>query len=115
MTILEFVRDEAPKRCGVHSAAGKIAELVYYEELRDTGIFDKDQFANTRERAKMLLPFKPVDGLQYEACLDIVEVAMLKHAEVYHNEDTVERQVELVDAMSMEDQAVSAGVDGVWT
>lgn len=109
MTLLEFIRDEAPKRCKVHPACGKIAEMVYYEELRNTGIFAADQFSGARERAAMALPFCPEDFEEYEKCLDVLELAILNHYVKHHKAEETRRMDFLKHNMRKEDVAVAEG------
>ena len=86
MTFIEFIRDEAPKRCGVHPAFGKVAVLVFEAEQKE-GMFPQEDFLTNRDRARLVLPYKPVNEKEYERCLDIIEYIGMRHRTEKHGEN----------------------------
>lgn len=109
--LIEFVTVTAPKRCGVHPAFGRVAEMVLYQEALGDPVFSAIEFKTTRERAALALPFNPGlsedEQFEYERCLDVVELAMLKHAERSHGAEPSQRTRELEEDLTRpEDMAV---------
>jgi hypothetical protein len=84
MTIKEFITIEAPKRCGVHPAYGKVAGMVFDSEQIGEKSFSMGMFPTMRERCKLGLPFIPVDIHAYERCLNILEMVHIRHYEKRH-------------------------------
>lgn len=109
--LLEFITVTAPKRCGVHPAFGRVAEMVLYQEALGDPVFSAIEFKTPRDRARLALPFNPgPDALwqdEYEKCLDVLELAFLKHAERAHGAEPSERAAVLTAQIeSAEDMAV---------
>jgi len=74
MNLKEYSIKEAPRRCGVHPANGRIAWLVYQAELAGEPEFAQSNFKSIRERAKLALPYKPENEEEYEKALDVFEI-----------------------------------------
>lgn len=87
MNFLQFIRDYAPAYCGVNPAFGRVAELVFDEEIKGNSEFAADKFKDARERAMLVLPFQAKDEYKYNLCLDVVEMAILNHRQANHAED----------------------------
>lgn len=86
MNLLEFVRDEAPKRCGVLPIYGEIAATLLQMERLGLPVFDAQKYPTTRDRAAVLLPYNPVDIDGYEWCLDVLEHYFEEHYAQFHRD-----------------------------
>jgi hypothetical protein len=95
MDIYEFCTKEAPKICGVHPSFGVIAGMVLDAEKAGEACFSQEAFSNARDRAKLGLPFNPVDQDNYEYCLDVLEYAILYHRQEHHGEHHLDRMMEI--------------------
>jgi hypothetical protein len=110
MTLLEFIRDIAPSKCGVHPAYGKIAELVFNVE-KETGMFAAEDFVSTRERAGLAAPYP--GGEEREKVLDVIELAICTHRQAKHNEDHSET-IALLSAKPMEAEELEMATRDWW-
>ena len=112
MTLREFIKTEAPKRCGVHPAFGLIAEWVLDFEALGEPEFSQDKFITYRERASLGLPYKPALGKEdvYEKCIDVLELAILLHYQKWHKAN-VSKEIAVIEAkqtMTEKDYQVAA-------
>lgn len=95
-TILEFIRDEAPKKCGYKDMEarnmGMVAAWVLREEARNRNFGNHEHFPSARRRAAGMMPYRPCKGKEkeYEECLDILEYAILKHRKEKHKDKSEE-------------------------
>lgn len=86
MTIYDFIKDIAPKRCGVNSVYGEIA-VKFLEEQKINKNLQRKKFKNVREWAELGCPYKPKNKREWKRCVTINEIAILKHYQKYHNEN----------------------------
>lgn len=117
MTLLDFVRDEAPLRCGVSRSFGKLAEFIMLSEnnsLINTSFMDADKFPTARDRAKCAFPYMPKDPAQYERCIDIFEMKLLQHELEAHPERNAEARIMTLDATMMDDDKFTVQSLGSW-
>lgn len=77
MNIKEYATKYVPKKCGVHPANGKIVWLIYQAELAGEKEFAQSNFKSYRERAKLAMPYKPVNEAEYEKGLDVFELCFM--------------------------------------
>ena len=66
MDAKEYFFNELPKRCGVHSAFGKVAQIIYEAERNGEKAFSRHNFNAVKERARLALPYKPAPGHEEE-------------------------------------------------
>lgn len=55
---------ELPKRCGVHPANGRTAELIFEYEAMDDQAYARIEFESIEERARFALPYRPAPGYE---------------------------------------------------
>ena len=112
--LLEFVTRIAPKRCGVHPAFGKVAEMVVYQEALGEPLFSAVEFDTARERARLAMPYNPVNPEEYEKCLDVLEMAILRHRRDKHGINAEPERMEVLDASIADDPDGVAVVQSDW-
>lgn len=112
MTAIEFIKKIAIPACGVNEAYGDIADIVFEVE-KGNDIFSAKRISDPRERAKLLLPFNPVNKEEYEKCTDIIELKIIQHRQEKHNENYEDRIAVLKSKLSEEDQAI-IGPESWW-
>jgi hypothetical protein len=116
MNLLNYIRIECPKVCGVHPAYGRVAELIYNDELQEDSEFRNENFESLRERAKLGLPFKPINKEAYEHCLDVLELVLCIHRQEKHNENYEQRINELKQIeLTKEEADMVANPEGFWS
>lgn len=92
MIFREYIKDVAPKACGVHAAFGKVAELVFEaESAGDLPEFSAENFVSTRERAEIAAPYPAINENAREHVVDVVELAICLHRQAKHGEDHADR------------------------
>ena len=103
MTFTHFIKETAPKYCGVHPSYGEIARLVHESEMSGNSDFSASVFKNTRDRAKMYLPYgEYVDSNKYGHVVDMVEYGICFHRQDKHGEDHNERIGQLSERLIYE-------------
>jgi hypothetical protein len=112
--LVEFVTRTAPKRCGVHPAFGRVAEMVLYQEALGEPVFSAVEFETARDRARLAMPYNPVDADEYEKCLDVIEMAILRHRKDVHGIDAEPERMETLDAALVTDSEAVAVVQSDW-
>ena len=113
MTLEVFVKEEIPKRCGVHPVYGQVAWDIFEQEQKGDKRFSAKEFKTVRDRAGLALPFKPVNEEAYEHCLDVIELCLLYHRQKYHNEDHTDRIDELFLVAAFSDEEITLA-DSEW-
>jgi hypothetical protein len=98
MNIKEYIGEYLPKKCGVHPSCGHTALMVFYEEQREKHAYSQNRFKNTRERAAMGMPYKPVNVKEYNKGLDVLELVILIHRQKKHLENNQPRIDELYES-----------------
>lgn len=118
-TILEFIRDEAPKKCGYKDMEarnmGMVAAWVLREEARNPNFGNHDHFPSARRRAAGMMPYRSCKGKEkeYEECLDILEYAILKHRKEDNKED-LEPDRRMALGASLPKEAIQLSSGGLW-
>jgi hypothetical protein len=109
MTLLEYIRDVAPKVCGVHPSFGKVAELVYNAEISaSVPEFEASYFTSARERAELAMPYQVIDTYVRMHVLNVIELAICTHRQAKHEEDHSGRiAVLLLAPMSVEEKEMA--------
>lgn len=113
MTLEIFVKEVIPERCEVHPVYGQIAWDIFEMEQKGDRRFAQENFDTVRDRAKLALPFKPVNEKEYERCLDIIELCLLYHGHKYHKADNIDRITELYAINDFTDEEITLA-DSEW-
>ena len=106
MTFLDYITKDAPEVCEVHPACGEVARLIFVSEKDDNNpAFAAGNFADTRARAELCMPYQVTDVTMREHILDVVELAICTHRQVKHEEKHADRIALLeVRPMSVEER-----------
>lgn len=113
MTFLNFIKDEAPKACGVHEAFGSVAALVFESEKAGEQIFSAENFTSTRERAELGAPYPSKNENARKHVVDVVELAICSHRQAEHEEDHAER-IEFLKGQDLDAAEVEMAVRDWW-
>ena len=109
MTFLDYITKDAPEVCEVHPACGEVARLIFNSEKDDKNTaFSADNFADTRARAELCMPYQVADVTMREHILDVIELAICTHRQAQHGDSHVDRIALLeVRPMSVEEREMA--------
>lgn len=119
MTLVEYIRDYLPGYFGVNPVFGKAAEILFYAEQANPGLFDSNKFSSERERCRLIVNlfagFPEVVNSKIEHVLNFFEVLILRHKEEKHGENHSDR-ISVLSGKNFteEEAAIIADPEGFW-
>jgi hypothetical protein len=113
MIFNDFAERIAPGYCGVHSSWGVVVKGIIHAEENGEPAFSHHAFTDTRERAKLLMPYAHEacenDPNAYRQVLDVYEFAMLRNDQNKGRGDYSERIGQLSKSIAIENPTFLEG------